>query len=95
MKGELGALAGFVAELAAERLDPGEIGAGDRDIVASLAYRFGGKPVHQFQYYVRSDGDVGIATWTKPTPASPDDLAEFGRLLADLSFGASDEPGNA
>ena len=86
VKGELGALAGFVAELAAERLDPGEIGAGDRDIVASLAYRFGGKPVHQYQYYVQAGSDVGILTWTKPPPSASDDLGEFGRLIGHLSF---------
>jgi hypothetical protein len=83
--GQLRALKGIVAQFSAERLRPGEVG-GEANIAASLAYHYDGKPVYQYQLYVPTGEDVGIVTWTKSAPASPDDINDFKHLIGHLSF---------
>jgi hypothetical protein len=84
------ALGGVAAELVAKRFDPGEIGGDESGAAALLAYRYGGRAVCQYQYYVSVSGDVGIVTWTKTAPASPSDIEEFRHLIGHLSFAAGD-----
>src|SRR5207237_6633892 len=58
------ALKGIMPDFVAERIDPGEFGGDAAGFAALLAYRYAGKPLCQYQYYLPAGDQAAVACWT-------------------------------